>query len=74
MKEIVNVVVTLDDNLPEYMDGVLRCGSVTSEDEDGNETEHDELVDNAEFRSTDELRRHVAKALNVSIDLISIDS
>ena len=70
---IVSVVVKLDDNVPEYMQGVLRFCSVTSEDEDGNETEHDDLIDNTEFRSEDELSQHVASALNVSVDLVAIE-
>lgn len=73
-KEIAYVSVQLDDDVPEYMDGVIRCGSVISQDEDGNELQdHQELIDNTEFRSADELISYVAGKLGVSKDIVSID-
>lgn len=69
---IERVLVYLDDDLPEYMAGIIRCGSVISEDEDGNETEHHELIDNEEFHSTVDLIRRLAKRLGVRDDIIEI--
>jgi len=74
-KEVAYVSVQLDDNVPEYMDGIIRCGSVTSQDEDGNDLQdHQELIDNAEFRSEDELISYVASKLGVSKDIVGIDA
>jgi hypothetical protein len=72
-KKIVSVTVTLDDNVPEYMAGIIRCGSVVSEDEDGKERGHEELVDNAEFHSEKELISHVANRLGVNPSIIRIE-
>jgi hypothetical protein len=75
MKPIAFVQVHLDDNVPEYMAGVIRCGSVISEDEDGNKLkDHQELIDNTEFHSEQELIEYVAKQLGVSPDAVGIES
>lgn len=73
MKEIALVKIYLDD-VPEYMSGILRCGSVISEDEDGNELkDHQELIDNSEFHSEEALIKYVAEKLGVEIDIIVIE-
>jgi hypothetical protein len=75
MKKIAHVMVHLDDDMPEYMIGVHRCGSVISEDEDGNELkDHQELIDNMEFHSVEALIAHVAKELGVSPDAVTVES
>lgn len=59
--------------MPEDMNGILRCGSVISEDEDGNELkDHQELIDNAEFHSEKALIKYVAGNLGVEIDIVVI--
>ena len=73
MKKIASVTVHLDQEVPEYMHGVLRCAEVTSEDEEGNEQDHPELIDNAEFASEDALKAHVAERLGVSPDVVDIE-
>jgi hypothetical protein len=74
-KKIAYVSVQLDDSVPEYMAGIIRCGSVRSEDEDGNELkDHQELIDNTEFRSEDELIEYVASKLGVSKGIVGIDA
>ena len=74
MKEIALVKIYLDDDIPEYMSGILRCGSVISEDEDGNELkDHQELIDNSEFHSEEALIKYVAEKLGVEIDIIVIE-
>ncbi len=70
--EIVYVDVKLDDNVPEYMDGIIRCSSVISEDKNGERFNHQELIDNTEYHSVDELVKDVASRLSVSEDIISI--
>lgn len=72
-RKIVSVTVTLDDNVPEYMAGIIRCGSVVSEDEDGNEKSHEELIDNTEFHAEEELIAHVAKRLGVDPSIIAVE-
>lgn len=73
MKEIAHVAVTLDDNIPEYMQGIIRCGSVISEDEDGNAIkDHQELIDNKEFHNQSDLIAHVAETLQVDASIVEI--
>lgn len=75
MKKIAHVTVHLDDDMPEDMLGILRCGSVTSEDEDGNELkDHQELIDNTEFHSKEALIAHVAKQLGVSPHAVTVEA
>lgn len=70
---IAYVKVYLDDEVPEYMDGILRCGSFISEDENGNEIQdHQELIDNTEYHSQEELIEDVANRLSVSPDIVEI--
>ena len=73
MKDIASVRVYLDDNVPEYMEGIIRCGSVFSDDEDGNELhDHLELIDNAEFTSREDLIAYVAEKLEVPNHAVEI--
>jgi len=75
MKKIAHVTVHLDHDIPQYMRGVIRCGAVTSEDEDGNVLEdHQELIDNTEFYSEEALISHVAKRLGVTPDAVTVES
>ncbi|WP_155998010.1 hypothetical protein [Thioalkalivibrio sp. ALMg13-2] len=72
-KKIAYVSVHLDDDVPDYMSGVIRCGSVISEDEYGSELkDHQELIDNAEFRSEGELIEYIASKIGVSKDIVGI--
>lgn len=74
MKEIAYVKIYLDGDVPEYMSGILRCGSVISEDEVGNELkDHQELIDNSEFHSEEALIKYVAEKLGVEIDIVVIE-
>lgn len=70
---IACVKIYLDEDFPEYMNGILRIGRVISEDEQGNETHHDNLVDNSEFHSIDALKKHVADSLNIDETIIEIE-
>lgn len=69
---IETVEVTLDQDVPEYMEGILRIGTVQIVFEDGTREDHDELVDNSEFRSEEAIRKFVSKKLQVNIDLVEI--
>lgn len=70
---ITLVKISLDEDIPEYMNGIFRIGSVISEDEQGNESNHDDLVDNSEFYSIDALKKHVANSLNVDETVVEIE-
>ncbi|WP_335962548.1 hypothetical protein [Acinetobacter haemolyticus] len=70
---ITCVRIYLDKNVPEYMNGILRVGRVISEDEQGHEADHEDLVDNQEFHNIDLLKNHVASALKISKSIIEID-
>jgi hypothetical protein len=73
-KKVASVRVALDDNVPEEMTGILRCGSVISEDEDGNEiADHQELIDNREFHSEAALVAYVAKRLKVDPAIVLVE-
>lgn len=69
---IVYVSVTLDDDVPEYMTGIIRCGSVIAEDSNGEETDHQEIIDNTEYHSIQELIDDVALRLGVDKSIIEV--
>jgi len=68
----VRVKVYLDDNVPEYMSGIKRCGSVIKEYESGKEVDCPELIDNTEYQSEEELIKDVATRLKVSQGFVEI--
>ena len=70
---IALVKISLDEDVPEYMNGIFRIGNVISEDEKGNESHHKDLVDNLEFRSIDALKQHVANFLNVDEIIVEVN-
>lgn len=67
--EIESVKIYLDDDVPEYMDGILRIGSVLVETED-EEFDIQEFVDNTEFRSEEEIEKFVDKKLGISFSQV----
>jgi len=73
-KKIAYVSVELDDNVPEYMDGVIRCGSVISKDKYDNDLkDHQDLINNKEFSSENDLIKDIAKELGVSESIVFIE-
>jgi hypothetical protein len=85
MSNINSILVYLDDDMPDYMDGLIRIGSVQYFDSKGNEIEEneyeafqitlkpDDLVDNTEYHTELELKSDVAKRLGIGIDQIEIE-
>jgi hypothetical protein len=71
-KKITNVEVILDDNVPEYMDGIMRCGTVRSIYDDGTSVEHNELIDNTEYKNKQILKEDIARRIGVKKDLIEV--
>lgn len=73
MKKIACVRINLDDNVPNYMSGIIRAGSVISEDENGSEiSDHQELIDNTEYHSREELLEDIARRLKVDVSICEI--
>lgn len=71
--DIKRVVVYLDDDVPDYMDGIIRIGSVISYDENDNDKNHQDLVDNTEFFNENEIKSFVKERLNIdSTEIIEI--
>lgn len=80
MKSIEDIKVYLDDNVPEYMSGIIRIGSVTINFDDGTYKDCDELVDNEEFNTLDsydsaivEMKAYILNNLINFIDTDEID-
>ena len=69
---ITNVIIYLDDNVPEYMDGIIRINSVISKSKNGDEINHQELIDNTEYHSSNELIQNIATRLNIDSTIIEI--
>lgn len=72
MLSIVKVEIYLDDNVPECMDGIIRCGSVISYDKNNTKLDHQDLIDNTEYYSEDELVKDIAERLKVNKSIIKI--
>ncbi|HEE9035347.1 TPA: hypothetical protein R2I11_005744 [Bacillus cereus] len=79
MSKINNLVISLDDDVPEYMEGIIRVGSVEYYDIDGKVMDESSLdkdsdvVDNTEFHSEAELKEAVAKRLGISPTDVEIE-
>ncbi len=69
---VERVEVQLDDNVPEYMDGIIRIGNVTVYFSNNTSKDHQELVDNEEFHTKEEMINRVAERLNLDKNLIEI--
>lgn len=73
--KVAYVRVYLDDDVPEFMQGIIRCGHVVSEDKDGNELRvHEDLIDNTDYHSAQDLIDDVARRIGVSSNLVGIES
>lgn len=79
------VRIGLDEDVPEYMEGILRVGSVEFLDENerrideedyeefGIFLEENDLIDNEEFLSESELRIRIAKRLSITKDDVIVE-
>jgi hypothetical protein len=73
MTNIYTVEIVLDDNVPEYMGGIIRCGSVISNDENHEELKnHQCVIDNTGFQSDVDMIKYVADKLKVNSDCVTI--
>jgi len=87
LKEVEEIKVYLDDDVPEDMDGIIRVGSVILEFEDGRSEYCNEIVDNQDFNTMEsysdaieEMKEYVINGLmnhinseEIDLDSISID-
>ena len=69
---IANVLVYLDENEFEYMDGTIRCGHIVVEDDSGRETMRQDLFDSAGYRTVSDLVDDVAGILRVHRDSVLV--
>ena len=69
---ITKVEITLDDNVPEYMNGIIRCGSVVSYDENDQVTNYQQFIDNTEYHSEAECVKDISDKLKVSDSIVEI--
>lgn len=67
INSIESINIYLDDNVPEYMNGVLRIGSVIISTINNQEFDIQELVDNKDFHSEKAIENFVDKMLGTAI-------
>ena len=70
---IKNITVYLDNTPSEFMD-TLRCGFIVSEDEAGEETFHNNLLDNSDYYSVKELIDDIVGIFKIHRDAILVAS
>lgn len=77
MAEVSSAIIYLDDDKPEYLEGVERVGSVQLFDVDGELINDDitsnKLVDNKEFHDLEDMINNVANRLGIEKDNITIE-
>ena len=74
MGKIVEIVVELDDDVPEFMMGIVRCASVRSYDKNGKLcVDYKELVDNTPYTSEADLLFDVARRVKFPVSMIRIE-
>ena len=62
---VKNITVYLDNEKLEFVDRV-RCGFIVTENEDGNENFHNDLIDQSEYRSIKELVDEIVGIFHIS--------
>ncbi len=68
---IRNITVYLDNNQPELMES-LRCGFIVAENEDGEETFHNDLIDSSEYHSLQDLVNDIAGIFRVHRETVLV--
>jgi hypothetical protein len=71
--EIIDVSVSMDDNVPKNMNGIYRIGMVEIMYRNGEVKFCKKLVDNKEYYSQFEMLQDVSKRLGVDIEIVHID-
>lgn len=73
---IVRAKVYLDDDVPEYMEGIIRVGSLEFYDIDDKSIKNvklnNQLVDNTEYHDENELIEDIAKRLGLPSSAVEI--
>ncbi len=70
---IKNITVYLDNTASDFMD-TLRCGFIVSEDETGEETFHNNLLDSSDYYSIKELIDDIVGIFKIHRDAILVAS
>lgn len=79
MSEVASAIIYLDDDMPEYMLGLIRVGSVELFDTAGQQINDSDLlnklVDNTEYQESEheKLVADIAKALGIDKDNVTIE-
>ncbi len=68
-----NITVYLDNERRNFMDTV-RCGFIVAENEDGEESYHNDLIDQSEYSTVKDLVDDVVGVFNVHRDAVWIAS
>lgn len=73
MDSIAKIEVILDNNVPEFMDGIYRISSVISYDSNDSQIkDYQSLIDNKEFYTHKEVIAYVSNILGVNGNIIEI--
>jgi hypothetical protein len=70
---VTNITVYLDNTPSEFMD-TLRCGFIVAEDEAGEETFHNNLLDSSDYYSVKELIDDIVGIFKIHRDAVLIAS
>lgn len=72
MRQIETVKIHLDENIPECMNGIIRCGLCEVVYDNGRIEYNNNVVDNSEYHSETEMINDIARRLKVSPDIVEI--
>ena len=70
---IKNITVYIDNSHSEFMD-TLRCGFIVAENETGEETFHNDLIDSSDYYSIRELVDDIVGIFNIHRNAVLIAS
>ncbi len=71
-KNIILVRAYVEGTFPEGFDEIFRLDLVEVEYSDNTKMELDELIDNTEFNSNDEIETYICDKLKVNADVVEI--
>ncbi len=68
---IRHITVYLDNERKNFMDSI-RCGFIVAENEDGDETFHNDIIDQSEYPTVNELVDDIVGIFNVHRDAVCV--
>ena len=69
--KVKNITVYLDNEQQKFMDSI-RCGFIVAENENGEETFHNDIIDSSEYPNMHELINDIAGVFNVRRDVVLV--